>query len=181
MSLSIYLFLSQHLSHWFSLFLQVHSGVRHLCLTIFYCFSRTSVQSKMNVVLLPKFNFPIKYLSIYFYLTSVYLSLNNPSLTISSNTLMCTFRDVERQLLLVFQTSIILNPLWPSDAIWWQGTGSALAQVMVCCLTAPSNYLNQCWLMITDVQWQCLVHQLITLATKLLFKDAIQISQWPIV
>ena len=29
--------------------------------------------------------------------------------------------------------------LWPSDAIWWQWTGSTLTQVMACCLTAPSH------------------------------------------
>ena len=35
------------------------------------------------------------------------------------------------------------NSLWLSDAIWWQKSGSTLAQVMACCLTAPSHYLNQ--------------------------------------
>ena len=45
----------------------------------------------------------------------------------------------------------ILNSLWPSDAIWWQISGSTLAQVMACCLTAPSHYLNQCWLIISKV------------------------------
>ena len=39
---------------------------------------------------------------------------------------------------------IILNSLRPSDAIWRHRSGSTLAQVMVCCLTAPSHYLNQC-------------------------------------
>ena len=39
-----------------------------------------------------------------------------------------------------------VNSLWPSDAIWWQRSGSTLAQVMTCCLMAPSHYLNQCWL-----------------------------------
>ena len=42
-----------------------------------------------------------------------------------------------------------INSLWPSDAIWWQGSGSTLVQVMAWCLTAPSHYLNQCWLIIT--------------------------------
>ena len=37
--------------------------------------------------------------------------------------------------------------LWPRDAIWRQGSGSTLAQVM-----APSHYLNQCWLIISEVQ-----------------------------
>ena len=45
-----------------------------------------------------------------------------------------------------------LNSLWPSDAIRLQGTESTLAQVMACCLTAPSHYLNQCWLIISKIQ-----------------------------
>ena len=32
-------------------------------------------------------------------------------------------------------------------------SGSTLAQVMACCLTAPSHYLNQCWLILSKVQW----------------------------
>ena len=47
-----------------------------------------------------------------------------------------------------------LAALWPSDAIWWHRSGSKLAQVMACCLTAPSHYLNQCWLIIS--QWHYL-------------------------
>ena len=54
----------------------------------------------------------------------------------------------------------MINKLWanklslgPSDAIWWQKTGSTLAQVMACCLTAPSHYLNQCWLIMNKVKW----------------------------
>ena len=46
-----------------------------------------------------------------------------------------------------------INSLMPSDAIWRQRTGSTLAQVMACCLTAPSHYLNQCWLIISKVLW----------------------------
>ena len=46
-----------------------------------------------------------------------------------------------------------VNSLWPSDAIWWQGSGSTLAQVMACCLMAPSHYLSQCWLIISEVMW----------------------------
>ena len=38
------------------------------------------------------------------------------------------------------------NSLRPSDAIRRQRSGSTLAQVMSCCLTAPSHYLNKCWL-----------------------------------
>ena len=47
----------------------------------------------------------------------------------------------------------ILVLLWPCDAIWRHGSGSTLAQVMACCLTAPSHYLNQCWLIVNKVQW----------------------------
>ena len=32
-------------------------------------------------------------------------------------------------------------------------SGSTLVQVMACCLTAPSHYLNQCWLIISKVLW----------------------------
>ena len=37
-----------------------------------------------------------------------------------------------------------INSLWPSDPLRRQGNESTLAQVMACCLTAPSHYLNQC-------------------------------------
>ena len=47
---------------------------------------------------------------------------------------------------------LVLNSLRPSDAIRWHKTGSTLAQVMACCLTAPSHYLNQCWLIISSVR-----------------------------
>ena len=46
-----------------------------------------------------------------------------------------------------------LNSLWPSDAIWRQASRSTLVQVMACCLMAPSHYLNQCWLIISNVLW----------------------------
>ena len=35
-----------------------------------------------------------------------------------------------------------INSLWPSDTIWRHKSGSKLAQVMACCLMAPSHYLN---------------------------------------
>ena len=46
-----------------------------------------------------------------------------------------------------------VNSLRPSDAIWRHRSGSTLAQVMACCLTAPSHYLNQRWLIISKVLW----------------------------
>ena len=50
-------------------------------------------------------------------------------------------------------TLLVLNSSGPSDAIWRQRSGSTLAQVMACCLTASSHYLNQYWLIISKVQW----------------------------
>ena len=46
-----------------------------------------------------------------------------------------------------------LNSLRPSDAIWRHRSGSTLAQVMACCLMEPSHYLNQYWLIITNIQF----------------------------
>ena len=49
--------------------------------------------------------------------------------------------------------SKLINSLWPGDTIWRQRSGSTLAQVMACCLSAPSHYLNQYWLIIIQVEW----------------------------
>ena len=48
-----------------------------------------------------------------------------------------------------------INSLGPSDTIWRWGSWSTLVQLMACCLTvtAPSHYLNQCWLIISKVPW----------------------------
>ena len=43
-----------------------------------------------------------------------------------------------------------VNSLWPSDAIWRH---NLLAQLMACCLMAPSHYLNHCWLLFSQVLW----------------------------
>ena len=50
-------------------------------------------------------------------------------------------------------TTYWFNSLGPSDAIWRWRSWSTLVQEMVCCLTAPSDYLNQCWLIISMVLW----------------------------
>ena len=39
-------------------------------------------------------------------------------------------------------------------AIWRHSSGSTMAQVMACCLTAPCYYLNQCWLPNSELPWQ---------------------------
>ena len=46
----------------------------------------------------------------------------------------------------------MISSLWSSDAIWRHRTWSTLTQVMACCLTAPSHYLNQSWLIISKAQ-----------------------------
>ena len=43
--------------------------------------------------------------------------------------------------------------LWPSDIIWHHITWSTLFQAMVCCLTAPSHFLSQSWLIINEILW----------------------------
>ena len=35
-----------------------------------------------------------------------------------------------------------VNSLWTSDTIRWHWSGSISAQIMACCLTTPSHYLN---------------------------------------
>ena len=45
------------------------------------------------------------------------------------------------------------NSLWPSDTsdiIWWNRSGSAMAQAMACCLTAPKYHS---WLIISEILW----------------------------
>ena len=49
--------------------------------------------------------------------------------------------------------SLVINSLWPADAIWLYLSGSTLAQIIACCLMTPSHYLNNCWLWISRVVW----------------------------
>ena len=46
-----------------------------------------------------------------------------------------------------------VNSLWPTDTIWWHRSVSTLAQIMAWCHQAPSPYLTQWWLLISDVLW----------------------------
>ena len=41
--------------------------------------------------------------------------------------------------ILVSAVNWLINSLWTSDATWHHGSGSTLAQVMACCLTARSH------------------------------------------
>ena len=57
---------------------------------------------------------------------------------------------------IVYMSVKSINSPWPSDAIWRQRSGmsgSALVQVMACCLMAASHYLKQCWLTHNMVPW----------------------------
>ena len=63
-----------------------------------------------------------------------------------------------------------LNSLGPNDTIWRHKSRSTLAQVMACCLTAPSHYLNQCWRIIGKVQWHS--------SESNFTRDASTISHW---
>ena len=47
----------------------------------------------------------------------------------------------------------LVKPMWPIDTIWWHRCRSSLAHVMACWQLAPSHYLNQCWLIISEVLW----------------------------
>ena len=39
-----------------------------------------------------------------------------------------------------------VDSLWPSYTVQWNRKGSTPVHVLVCCMTAPSHYLIQCWL-----------------------------------
>ena len=43
--------------------------------------------------------------------------------------------------------------LWLIDITWRQRFRSTLARVMACYLVAPSQYLNQCWLIFSGMLW----------------------------
>ena len=47
----------------------------------------------------------------------------------------------------------LVDSLWPSDDIWCHWSLSTLIQEMAWCLMAPSHYLNQCWIIISEVLW----------------------------
>ena len=60
--------------------------------------------------------------------------------------------------------------LCSSDAIWRNSSRSLLNQAMVCCLMAPSHYLNRFWLIINKVQRHSSEDNLILYLSKRQFK-----------
>ena len=78
--------------------------------------------------------------------------------------------------------STLARVMWPSDAIRRQRSGSTLAQVMACCLTAPSHYLKQCWLIIKGALWQSSVNNIIGIAQNINWeKLSLEISLFTII
>ena len=48
---------------------------------------------------------------------------------------------------------LLINSTWLNNGIWCRASWSILVQLMACCPTTPSHYLNQCWLTIDHVVW----------------------------
>ena len=61
-------------------------------------------------------------------------------------------QEIFRILIATMQSSDCVTSLGPSDTIWWQRSMPTIAQVMACCLMAPSHNLKQYWLLINKVQ-----------------------------
>ena len=59
---------------------------------------------------------------------------------------------VGKMLAMLFNFQCV-NSLCSFDAIWQHRSVWILDQVMVCCLMAPSHYLDQCWLTNKSVLW----------------------------
>ena len=66
------------------------------------------------------------------------------------NWIITTFKMAE-EILRNLGAPWVFNSYWPSGAIYRHKFRSTLAQVMARCLTAPSHYLNQCWLDIIGI------------------------------
>ena len=43
--------------------------------------------------------------------------------------------------------------MWLADIIWLHSNSSTLAQAKACCLTTLFHYLNQCWLIISEISY----------------------------
>ena len=76
-----------------------------------------------------------------------------------------------RQITLIPHSSGLFNSLWPIDDIGHHRTWSSLVQVMTCCLTTPSHYMNQGWLIISEVSWQSIKSDLTSNMLKISIRD----------
>ena len=52
-----------------------------------------------------------------------------------------------------------IHYLWSNNPMWYHAIWATLVQLMVCCLMAPSLYLNHFLLIITYVLWHPLISQ----------------------
>ena len=69
-----------------------------------------------------------------------------------------------------------LSSLWFCDAIWLHGSKSTWVQVMACCLTASSHYLNQCWPITDRVLWNSFVSSFMDVLRISIFKMSLKIA-----
>ena len=77
---------------------------------------------------------------------------------------------------LIFQVSLpLLTHCGIMTPHGGQRTRSTLAQVMACCLTASSHYLNKCWLLIT-VKFCCIHLRTISLRVILIYEMGMNIT-----
>ena len=53
----------------------------------------------------------------------------------------------------VWLSPLGINPMLPSYAKWHHQAWPTVVKVKACCLTAPSHYLDWCWLTISEVLW----------------------------
>ena len=69
--------------------------------------------------------------------------------------IMCYLIVIHQRHGLIYQSLKLYtsNSLWPSGDIWRHRLRSTLAQVMACCLKAPSHFLGQCGVIIHEVLW----------------------------
>ena len=71
------------------------------------------------------------------------------------------------------ESQLYFTSVWPNDAKCRLKSGAKIVQVMVCCLTSSSHYLNQCWLVThgaRGVQLRAISHKVfrLSLTTKCL-------------
>ena len=83
---------------------------------------------------------------------SGYMDLRRPRVYRRSN--VGLVKTSEPELPITIKESLQMFATNTGNAIRRHGSGSTCVLVMACCLRALSNYLNQCWLIISEIQWQ---------------------------
>ena len=130
----------------YKLFDEIHVLVAKQCYFIINALELCNICSKLmglNTVHLQKTCTIFLYL-ILLYLYHCFQHINATYLTIYHSGLLCANLTIAR---------VPINSLWPNDTRWHRRSWSSLVQIMACCLTAPSHYMNQCWFLISEVLW----------------------------